>query len=237
MRNSTCYWLVVLAMFAIWPRDVWAGMPSSVRVLSELARMRLDVISFFLAGLFGSAAVVRWIWNSLRQDFPKLPQLSLRGAMGVVMLWGLLFILVLTMISGARELMTPDAWEPNGLTYRLTRQRPTSLQPQPSIEVSKERREKFDRLRIALWEYAVKHDGQFPTEDARHEISAEAWELPNLVGLRYLYIPELKADAGDGIIAYEPGVYGPNRLVLLANGDIRQMSLPDIRQCLERSRQ
>jgi hypothetical protein len=36
-----------------------------------------------------------------------------------VTLWGLLFLLILTMISGARELMTPGAWEKHGSTYEL----------------------------------------------------------------------------------------------------------------------
>jgi hypothetical protein len=35
-----------------------------------------------------------------------------------------LFLLVLTMISGARELMTPGAWEKKGFTYQLVRDRP-----------------------------------------------------------------------------------------------------------------
>jgi hypothetical protein len=41
-----------------------------------------------------------------------------------VTLWGLLFLLILTMISGARELMTPGAWEKHGSTYRLKDERP-----------------------------------------------------------------------------------------------------------------
>ncbi len=36
-----------------------------------------------------------------------------------MIIWGLLFVLVLTMISGARELMTPGAWEKEGFTYVL----------------------------------------------------------------------------------------------------------------------
>ena len=39
--------------------------------------------------------------------------------MAAVVLWGLLFMLVLTMISGARELLTPGAWEKKGATYQL----------------------------------------------------------------------------------------------------------------------
>jgi hypothetical protein len=74
-----------------------------------------------------SAGLVCWIWNALRTDFPRLPRLSYFKGLGLVFLWGLLFLLVLTMISGARELMTPGAWEKKGLLYELksppTRQR------------------------------------------------------------------------------------------------------------------
>jgi hypothetical protein len=59
------------------------------------------------------------VWNGLRRDFAWLPYLSYFKACCVVVLWGLLFVVVLTMISGARELMTPGAWEKNGLTYKL----------------------------------------------------------------------------------------------------------------------
>ena len=60
-----------------------------------------------------------YLWNRLRRDLPRLPRLSYKMSVTLVGLWGLLFILVLTMISGARELMTPGAWEPNGATYKL----------------------------------------------------------------------------------------------------------------------
>jgi hypothetical protein len=54
------------------------------------------------------------LWNSLQRDFPRLPRLSFSRALAGVVLWGLLFIIVLTMISGARELMTPGAWQRQG---------------------------------------------------------------------------------------------------------------------------
>ena len=55
----------------------------------------------------------------MQRDFPKLPRLTFFKACGVVLMWGLLSIIVLTMISGARELMTPGAWVKQGFTYRL----------------------------------------------------------------------------------------------------------------------
>lgn len=87
--------------------------------LSKLAKLRLDAISFFLVGLLASGWAIQLIWNSLTKDFPKLPRISYLRSLGLIALWGLLFLLVLTMISGARELMTPGAWRKNGLTYEL----------------------------------------------------------------------------------------------------------------------
>jgi hypothetical protein len=77
--------------------------------LNEVARQRLEVVSFFLLGLLACAAVIRSLWNGLRKDFPILPRLSYARALGMIVLWGLLFVLVLTMITGASELMTPGA--------------------------------------------------------------------------------------------------------------------------------
>jgi uncharacterized membrane protein len=94
-----------------------AGMPSIS--LTDIARMRLENLSFFLAGFLLSAWFLKLLWNYVARDFTALPRLSYRRALAVAALWGLLFILVLTMISGARELMTPGAWEKTGATYKL----------------------------------------------------------------------------------------------------------------------
>ena len=94
-----------------------AGMPSFT--LSDVAKLRLDSISFFLACLLLSAWGVKALWNSLAHDFPRLPRMSYFRALSVITLWGFLFVLVLTMISGARELLTPGAWEKQDVTYKL----------------------------------------------------------------------------------------------------------------------
>jgi hypothetical protein len=87
--------------------------------LSQLTRERLQSISFFAVCLLLSAGVICCFWNSLKSDFPRLPRLSYFKSLGLVFLWGLLFLLVLTMIAGARELMTPGAWEKKGILYEL----------------------------------------------------------------------------------------------------------------------
>jgi hypothetical protein len=57
--------------------------------------------------------------DRIRRDFVRLPVLTFGRALALVTLLGFLFVLVLTMISGARELMTPGAWVKDGLKYKL----------------------------------------------------------------------------------------------------------------------
>jgi hypothetical protein len=114
---------------ALSPGLVLAGMPSPLPTqvdrilrLNESALERLQAISFFLLVFLLCAAAVAVLWNYVRRDFPVMPRLTYGKAVAGVFLWGMLFIIVLTMISGARELMTPGAWEKQGFTYRLTDQ-------------------------------------------------------------------------------------------------------------------
>jgi hypothetical protein len=119
-----------VATFAVWlsllPSVAWAGMPSmlpseipQVLRLTESAAARYQAISFFLVVLLLSAVVVRWLWNRLSVDFPKLPRLSFLRSLAIVFAWGLLLLVVLTMIAGTRELMTPGVWQKQGLLYHL----------------------------------------------------------------------------------------------------------------------
>jgi hypothetical protein len=101
------------------PISLLAGMPTPP-TLTDIAQMRVEAISFFVMVLLVCTLLIRLIWNrALRPSFPRLPRLNFWRSLALVFLWGLLFVVVLTMISGARELMTPGAWEHNGATYRL----------------------------------------------------------------------------------------------------------------------
>ena len=93
-----------------------AGMPTIT--LSDVATLRLSGISFFIALILLVAWFIRFLWNYLRRDFP-LPQLNYRRSLALVVLLGLCFNIVLLMIAGTRELMTPGAWEKHGTTYQL----------------------------------------------------------------------------------------------------------------------
>jgi hypothetical protein len=211
------------------PGVVWAGMPEpTTLVLEELPRMRLHSISFFLLGFFLSALLIQIVWNQARKDFTFLPRLSYLRAVGLVTLWGLLFVLVLTMISGARELMTPGAWESDGITYRLARK----AGPAPDEAGDAARKEKMERLKEALWQYARTHSGHFPGNRHDAAIPEELWRLPDSSGMRYVYAGG-EATLFDGVpVAYEPDVYSGDRWVLFSDGSLRQLSTEELRQTL-----
>ena len=105
----------VLLLAAAAP--AYAGMPTFT--LTDVARARIDTISFFLVLLLVLALLVKLLWNYLGKDFQKLPRMSYPKALAAVTLWGILFLIVLSMISGTRELLTPGAWEKQGVTYKL----------------------------------------------------------------------------------------------------------------------
>ncbi|HQR42903.1 MAG TPA: hypothetical protein PLX97_09470, partial [Gemmatales bacterium] len=109
--------LLILCTLLALPATAFAGMPSYD--FTDLAKARIDTISFFLVGYLLIAWGVQWFWNDMRAVFPKLPKLSYRRALMLLTIWALLFVVVLTMISGARELLTPGAWEKTGATYKL----------------------------------------------------------------------------------------------------------------------
>jgi hypothetical protein len=208
--------------------ELFAGMPA-LR-LTEIAAMRLETISFFVVALLLCALCVQGIWNFLRRDFKSMPRLGYPQALGIVLLWGMLFLLVLTMISGARELMTPGAWEKDGLTYRLKGAASVPAAP-PGLEHELERRSKLEALRTVLWQYASKHDGHFPA--AAEAAAGDCWLVPGPSGLRYHYIPDLVADRGASPLAYEPGVFGDPRLVLSTDGSIKPLPLSELLAALQ----
>jgi hypothetical protein len=189
--------------------------------LTDAASMRLQSISFFLVVFLLSALVIRWIWNAFTADFPRLPRLSYPKALGLVGLWGLLFLLVLTMISGARELMTPGAWKKDGLTYTLgDEKKPEEPLPSPTEE---ERRRKLTSLFSALAVYAVSHENRYPPPNDA-SIADRLWRVPGPSGMRYLYLPNRTTHDGGRVLACEPELFGEWRLVLFTNGDVRRMT-------------
>lgn len=116
-----------MTAIGLFPRTAEAGMP--LVLLTEIASHRVEAISFFAVSFVVVSFAVWRLWNGLRRDFPAMPELRFRHAVALILLWGLAFNLVLTMISGARELMTPGAWSKEGATYRLS---DVASEPPPS---------------------------------------------------------------------------------------------------------
>jgi hypothetical protein len=177
-----------------------------------------------------SALLIMLLWNWLRRDFTSLPHLSYPKSLGLTALWGLLFVLVLTMISGARELMTPGAWEKDGATYRLKKS-PQEL-PVQTGPTERERENKLIRLRQALWQYARSHNGAFPADQNASDVPRETWQTPDPSGVRYFYVGGRKLEQGAAPLAYEPDLFGARRLVLLTSGEIRDMDNADLERAL-----
>jgi hypothetical protein len=191
--------------------------------LTQAVGLRIEVISFFGMAFLACSAVLRWIWNSLRTDFPRLPFLSFRRALGLTFVWGCLFLLVLTMISGARELMTPGAWRKQGATYTLAN--PASSQAVDSSAggatgLWRERQATLTRLHEELTRFARKHSWKYPSPDE----FAQAWEdrfvVPGHPGWTYRYAPPGDAAVPEYVLIEEPPAFVDARLGMLISGRI-----------------
>jgi len=234
--------LLVIGLFGVLPSIAEAGMPSPLPInprrvlrLSDSALSRFEAISFFVLVFLLAAKGIQMLWNYFRRDFPKLPRLSFGKALAGLFLWGLLFVIVLTMISGARELMTPGAWEKRGATYRLTggEQAATANDPDPESA----RRQHLEKLRTALWQFAATHQGQFPKVSEQTAIADECWEVPESGGMRYFYVTGLQAGHAPEILAYEPELVPGRRLVLKTTGDIMIMASAELPKKLAKTDQ
>jgi hypothetical protein len=135
---------------------------------------------------------------------------------------GLVMLLILTMISGIREVLTPGAWRRQGTSYRLN---------DPSQEPA--RRRSLEHLRGALIDYARNHDGKFPAHDFGTEISEKLWESPDQAGSRYIYSGGLTTNNVDALLAVEPTNFGERRFVLTVSGEIVELSNEEIKRRLQ----
>lgn len=187
--------------------------PDTTTRLTDVTVERLQVISFFLAALLAAAAAVWGLWRVLRRDLPRLPRLSFGGALAAVLLWGLVSVVVLTMISGARELMTPGAWKRAGPTYTLA--------GPPADNPEGERMQGLMALRDALCGFAARQGGRYPDAAEAAQLPDHLWRVPGS-GSRYEYTPGRTA-RGHGpaeLLACEPYTGTGPRLELYTDGQI-----------------
>ncbi|HBC87609.1 MAG TPA: hypothetical protein DCZ94_11690 [Lentisphaeria bacterium] len=123
-RKATCVVCLMIAAAMLISPTLYAGMPSPIDFsLTDFGATRIHAISFFAMMFLLVSFIFKLLWNSLRKDFPAMPQLTFRKAMIFVAIWAAAFTLILTMIAGARELMTPGAWKKAGHIYELNEKR------------------------------------------------------------------------------------------------------------------
>ena len=201
----------------LWPSPVLAGMPSPT--LTDLAEARLDAISFFLLLFLLCGLLLKWAWNVLATSFPILPRLTVKHAMAMMLVSSLFLYVILTMISGARELMTPGAWTKVGTTYQLL---PPERDPKPWLETA--RIQALERLRDALWDYAAKHEGKLPPHAQGLEIEGSLWTGVHPQGERYGLRSEAAVGKGNEIVVFEPESYGATRFVIRANSEVQRLT-------------
>jgi hypothetical protein len=190
--------------------------------LNDVYRIRLEDISFFIVLLLLCAFAFRLLWNYAFKDFSFLPKIKFRQALSMSLLLGLLMLLILTMISGIREVLTPDAWRRQGSSYRLN---------DPSQEPT--RRRSLEQLRWALFDYARQHGGHFPPHDFVQEIPDKLWESPDQQGTHYIYFSGLTTNDVGAWLTVEPADFGEKRFGILISGDIKEMSAAEIKRLLE----
>ena len=198
--------------------------------LTDAARARIEVISFFLLVILLSSWVVKLLWNVLAKDFPAMPKISYKQALAIFTVTGLFLYVVLTMISGARELMTPGAWEKDGATYKLKDGSPSALTEVPASTRRLALKNLYDHLKI----YADQHDGSLPPKRFATGIPKNAWIAADGLGMPFKYFADGKLGnrEGDRIIASEPASVGDQRLVLFGDGSIEILHWQTVREMI-----
>jgi hypothetical protein len=189
--------------------------------LTDVARLRLEDIPFFAFLLIVAAFTVRLLWNIIAKDFPRFPRLTFLKALCLTGILSLFMLLILIMISGAREILTPGAWHRQSSHYRPN-----------DVGSDEERQQDFESLRSALMQFAQNHDGHFPPHDYVADIPSRVWEAPDSTGTRYVYIGRLKLGQTNTVIAFEPRNFGEPRFVLFADGKVQRLSTAEIQRLI-----
>lgn len=213
----------ILILFAALTGNAQAGMIAPR--LTDVAGARLDSISFFLAIYVVCALMFRWVWNVLARDFSWMPRLTFKKSLAVLVVAGLFMYFILTMISGARELLTPGAWDRNGYGYNLT-----TPEDKTKSMLEAARMSAMARLRDALRDYAAKHDGKLPPHLFAPDFDTSLWKGIDPSGTWLAYMPGRTFTPPARLIAFEPASYGAKRWVLLSETSLLLMDSTELDQ-------
>jgi len=189
----------------------------TVITLTDVAKMRIESLSFFIAAYLLMALFVKWLWNYLAQSFDKLPALNYKRALALALISGLFLYVVLTMISGARELLTPGAWQKKGYGYKL----------EESATSGPDRSAQALLLRDALWQFSKQNNGQFPSSLFIDEIT--------LTGAQnhFAYLSTSGPSDEKNLLAYEINTTAKSRTVILTDGSIETWQTSKVKEALQ----
>jgi hypothetical protein len=235
-RASSRAFALVVVILA--PATAHAGMV--MYTLSDVVSARLQVISFFIFLSLLLAFVFQRCWNLLAKDFSRMPALSYRHSVAAIVVASLFCGLILTMISGARELMTPGAWDKIGTHYKLREPK-----QEPAAWLDSARRRAIENFRDALWNYAQHYEGRLPDDPTSKDMTPSVWRSPDSSGTPYSYLPRRdkkvsshrlpqesavppSASSGAYVLAFEPMTFGSERFVLLSSGEVLKMQLGEL---------
>ncbi|WP_339741890.1 hypothetical protein [uncultured Rubinisphaera sp.] len=213
---------------------ILAGMPSIT--LSSSAAERFNAISFFLLVLLLSTLIIRFCWGQLSDVTPQIPKATFRQAFAVSILLGLCSIVVLTMISGARELMTPGAWQKNGLTYQVgqteTGNNTEITLADYKLEIMSQRELKITELKNQLLIYSARHDGQYPASKDESWFVESLWQLPETLGGTYILRSGHQFSNAPIPLVIEPEIDG-SQWAILANGSVQNFKPDALKELLD----
>ena len=198
VRNcgQRCCVAAFFAVTVLQVQSVYAGMPMITYSLSEYGANRLIGIStaLFVVGVLAALPIMS-CWNSLvagNEDARFLRKWSYPKALGFTFLSGILFMLILVMVAGSRELFSPGAWVPDGVlsktVFSVQMEKLEQVQTQAEQNLDLMRRDAIIKLRDALRLYAKKHDGRLPGSIEELEF-VTLWDIPFASGMRYEYFP------------------------------------------------
>ncbi len=205
-------------------------------VLTDAGTLRFEAMSACLVVFLVAAGGFRVIWNEFGRGVAQLPELSYRRAVSLMVGAGLLAWPVLVIVASGGDSFVPPAWGPppagDARTGPDAGPSASGGEPAPTADAEPARRARLLALKDALWTYAQYRGGQFPPDKAALPGDGQAWVTADPSGMSFLYTPAFpasRAGSGSSVVAFEPGIFGAERLALFSDGSIRKLPLAAIR--------
>ena len=182
--------LVVVLLSALPAGEAWGWTPQARTVLHDLARSRLDALSYYGVGWLLAVAGFRTLWNAIRRKRPGTEPLSYRWALGWSVVWSAVAAGAFTVVVGAAELVWPGSslGEPIAAGFALEKSESTPATVRKARQQTEvERETRFAELREGLWREADRLGGVFPARREEAELPPEMWKQAGFPSVDLIY--------------------------------------------------